>query len=186
MSNVIELPDDDLSAIECVISYFYSEKYSTEGKLPREILLMHIKAYAIADKYDVMALWEYSFECFTELLDEAHRSKNAEMVTTLLTVVPEIYSSTPDTKRHLRQAAVEFIRNSKSYLTKDDDEMAKSCWELISSVPSFSADLAKDFMTTPARVWCSNCDSHTTCQVMEVKCSFCSEWLKTESIRAAF
>ena len=145
---------------------------------------MHIKAYAIADKYDVMALCEYSSECFTKLLDKAPPLRNAEMFTTLLTVVPEIYSSTPNTKRHLRQAAVEFVRYFKSYLTEDDEEdneeddneIAKSFWELLNSVPSFSADLVKDCMITPCRGWCFLCPSTATGVVMELRCSTCNAW----------
>lgn len=156
-TNVIDLTDDGLPFIQCLIQFLYSGTYGLENTVaavtkPRPSssiaenfdslrFSLHANMYSIADKYDIGELKTFSKEALdSALLHKWEPKLFAECV-------PIIYTSTPDGDRSLRDLAVEYARNNKTDFA--DREPSNPCFrKLYETAPLFIRDLLETYINT--------------------------------------
>lgn len=97
-SREIPLPDDNPIIVEKMIGYLYKLDYSDSpldcGGHPA--LLINAQVYTIAEKYNIHSLKALAREKFEKMVDQEWQDDG------LTLAIKEIYTSTPDSDRELR------------------------------------------------------------------------------------
>lgn len=168
-SQRVELHEDMLAAVECMINFFYTCDYDDSiqnatstsepmDKEPNNALQLNAWVYATADKYEVPTLKALALEKFT--LAAVRSSKN-RLVMTQTTYTVYKHLPLPHTDRALKRILVGmWIWHGKSLLPDDHASLST----LASHVPDFMADLTTRLLKeakTTIRYTCKSCNWST-------------------------
>ncbi|KAH6847105.1 hypothetical protein B0I37DRAFT_374303 [Chaetomium sp. MPI-CAGE-AT-0009] len=126
-TGVVALPDDDPQVVNLMIRYLYYLDYPAQPEVQDEAvetpqesksadcsnLTVHARVYALGEKYDIQGLKTLAIEKFKT---EAKVHWNCDE---FIRAVEEVYTSTIDQDRGLRDAVVEAIRVHPTVLDKE-------------------------------------------------------------------
>ncbi|TID23405.1 Leptomycin B resistance protein pmd1 [Venturia nashicola] len=97
----IDLSHDDVAAVEAMYRYFYECDYGDLAKENSNAMLLHVRVYCLAHKYDIEALKCRAVEQFQD------KAKTESIdAQSFAPIVKEIYDTTESKDKLLRQAAV--------------------------------------------------------------------------------
>lgn len=152
--NSFDFLDDDPQSVDCVVQYFYRLDYhdpclaiSQTAKigdirgeatnLPTDItgpkspdLVLHVKVYALAEKYDIPPLKALSLEKFQEAVQQEWNSDH------FLDAAREAYTSTIQEDEGMRNAVVKVLHTHREPLLDTD-----TVQEFLQELPSLAYDL---------------------------------------------
>ncbi|KAK5992066.1 hypothetical protein PT974_05463 [Cladobotryum mycophilum] len=147
LSNTINLPDDDPEAVDSMMCYIYNGYYPRKnhgthrplGEEPEtfeitagfeiEFLTLHVKVYALAEKYDIPDLKKIALRGF-QLLSNCNAYNKVEFAN----VCELAYTTTVDSDRGLRDAIIKTLYDNPKAL---DEEHIQA---MLKQVPELSYD----------------------------------------------
>ncbi|KAM3417136.1 hypothetical protein BST61_g8711 [Cercospora zeina] len=117
-TGAVDLPDDNKSAVDAMLTYMYTADYSDKGKFFSvsffEPILFNVHVHTIGDKYGMPDLCKLAEAKFAELAAKCWRTAG------FAKAVEEMYTTAPDSKRNLQKTAVEIVVKHSEALFKDD------------------------------------------------------------------
>ena len=108
----------------------YSDDYSKYLDLASNSLLINVKVYALADKYNVQPLKELAKVKFQKALDTQYEHESFPGA------IVAVYSTTPSSDRGLRDAVVSQVGSIRSEL-----KTRREFLDVVKSVGDFAVDL---------------------------------------------
>ncbi|KAF2434942.1 hypothetical protein EJ08DRAFT_385400 [Tothia fuscella] len=187
-TNEINLVEDESCAVQAMFQFLYTCTYSdkvsfVEGADLVCEMSLHIKVYALADKYDIPGLKAHALDRFDKQV-KAEFPKEIPSFSKFKHAVQEIYTTTPHTDRDLRDIVValaaqyskELFGSEVGFAKMMDDvgEFGKDLSEYMSSKWVITGDLTPKKYTCPectrifvtqmvaGRNWCSGCGEAKT------------------------
>uniref|UniRef100_L2FSG7 BTB/POZ domain-containing protein n=1 Tax=Colletotrichum fructicola (strain Nara gc5) TaxID=1213859 RepID=L2FSG7_COLFN len=151
----ISLPDDEPAIVDMMVQYFYRLDYrqSPEPEDDPSVtdqkqksnggahsLLLHAKVYTLAEKYAIGGLKDLALSKFKTAAAQAWDTAD------FLNAATEAYTSTVDSDRGMRDAAIEAFAKHKDLLSRNDVKTA------IEGLGSFAFDLLMYFHRK-GRIW---------------------------------
>lgn len=145
-----------------MIQFLYSSTYRTLAS----DLKFHVEMYAIGDEFDLPRLCQVARTRFREDLPSRRIDQ-----TNFLRMIPQIYESTPETDRGLRDIAVWFARQNYDLYIRDDlkdmfNGTLQSTW-------LFTKDLLTDLATHPLTGDCPVCGPAQILRAPTCVCTKC-------------
>jgi len=115
----VDLPHDDPQAVEAMLQYLYKREYISVVKDNPNALLIHVRVYCLADKYEINALKGVAASLY-EFASETDWQSPVFPI-----AIKEIYDNTESGDRALRDIAVnEAVLNIDSLLEDDNGNFA--------------------------------------------------------------
>lgn len=109
----VDLSHDDPTAVEAIYRYFYECDYSKLAKGNPNAMLLHVRVYCLAHKYEIGALMSMAAKQFHDTAKT--QTIDAQSFTP---IVKEIYDNTDSKDKPLRQAAVKIAIGSRFTIFK--------------------------------------------------------------------
>lgn len=135
---MIHINEDDPEVVRALLEYLYRLDYTMPENSD---ILFHIRAYAIAEVYDVQGMKALATERFQALGRVGWNSP------TFPRAVKEIYGTTPDSDRGLRDVVVGVaVEHVQELLKKEDFQKA------VDETGPFGKDLLRAVLK-PAAIW---------------------------------
>ena len=140
---MVDLVDDDPDAVGVMLNYFYSFQMSHfPDQTYEEARTLECKVYAIADKYGCSELKELAKDIFAIETFWFMASSDALPAE----VVQQVYASTPETDRGLRDVCCGiYFRLKTSIETQSEEDRQESLSKfekLVQAVPAYAVDIA--------------------------------------------
>ena len=149
-SAVIDLPDDDVDAVDKMIEFLYRAEYTHYTDPEENCYLQHARIFAIATKYAMPALSKLASKNYREQ-GEKHWNPTA-----FLDSIPAVYELTSEDVRELRNAARQCAR--MHYCSLTTEKSTKSAWRKVClEFPEFALDMLDSFAQNPLIGRCSIC-----------------------------
>lgn len=123
---------DDAAAEDAVTKSPADDKCDEVNNAAIDELRLHCQVYALAEKYAIKALMIVSRDKFQKALEQV------DVSTRLFEVVDEIYTSTPDSDRGLRDVVVSKAYSEIQYWLRQTE-----CHQALVGTSSFCVDLLK-------------------------------------------
>ena len=156
--------------LEKMVTFFYNADYDDELPDGTEFsrLQLHIRMFALADKYDIpdlsiVAAKKYSSGCDT--------SWNPSE---FLTSIRDVYETTPPSSRTLRNLACIAIRMHLPQML-DDESIGGMYEETLTESPEFAKDLLRSYVHNPLYGSCATCGSSQPMEVLQARCRKCGK-----------
>lgn len=152
-TNSFNFLDDDPLSVDCIVQFFYRSDYNTTRSAPGlnaetgviqkdatpnspsdntgpndSDLVLHVKVYALAEKYDIPLLKALSLRKFEEAALQHWRSPY------LLDALREAYTSTIEEDREMRSAGVKILHMRRELLEEENVR------QLLKELPQFTYD----------------------------------------------
>jgi len=107
-TGIVEMPEDEPSAITALIEFLYTCDYHLDNSSSATPLLTHAKVYTIADKYCLPLLQHLATNKFisaaTAALSQSNASSNTETKLDFLSAVEYLYTVTPTSEIDIDEA----------------------------------------------------------------------------------
>jgi len=175
--------DISRTEVEKLIDFFYTGSYTEDidDAVDDEMkdisaLRLHAKMFANGDRYDIPVLMEVAQQNFSMRCKEEWSSEE------FLASIKEVYETTPDTVRALREVASAAGRPKLAEMLRDD-AIAALCSSVLDAVPGFTKDLLHLYAVNPVSGYCSDCRSHQALEPIQVRCLGCRKgrgWQSTQ------
>ncbi|TLD36088.1 Leptomycin B resistance protein pmd1 [Venturia nashicola] len=114
----IDLSHDDVAAVEAMYRYFYGCDYDDLAKKNSNAMLLHVRVYCLAHKYEIKTLETLAADQFQKT---ARADFNSTSLPTFSRVVREIYKNTQESDKRLRNLAVMTAIDNHDALLKEAD-----------------------------------------------------------------
>jgi hypothetical protein len=144
----IDLEEVDDTVIEAMLRFMYYFDYDTYDG--RSSMIFNAEVYSIADRYTIPALKEHAKEKFQKATSVGWAMDDFPLT------VAEVYSSTPETDRGLRDLVVQLCQEHLGHLRNN-----RQFQDVLKRTKDFAADLVRSFQGNPTYK-CPNC--HQTWQ----------------------
>lgn len=119
----MELPEEEPFIVLRMIQYFNTDKYSeiripasdTEPEAEDTWISQantNVQVYALAEKYEVPDLKKLAQDRIEQALMLAHKSLGTSIEEEILSEIPFIYNTTPDSDRGLRNPVLEYVQKN--------------------------------------------------------------------------
>ncbi|KAF4963040.1 hypothetical protein FSARC_8913 [Fusarium sarcochroum] len=152
-SSTYDLSSHPVEMVQRMVDCLYTGGYSVVKDKPDDPtpssspLSIHVMMYALGDKYNVTELMDVSTKEYSERLGRESEFED------FLSSLPDVYSSTPEGSRGLRDAAVNFVR-IKADRGMDGVPVPEWLEELAAACPDFIKELLYDFLEHPFMAYC--------------------------------
>lgn len=130
----IDLLEDNPLAVEAMYQYFYKFDYSNLAKDDPEALLLHVRVYCLAHKYEIDALKALAAKLFLRTAGDDFS------VATFPAIIKEIYENTDTSDTTLRKVAVEVAIENHDALFEDGAEEFSA---MMTDIGEFGRDVFK-------------------------------------------
>ncbi|KAI1326540.1 BTB/POZ protein [Xylariaceae sp. FL0255] len=190
----IDLEEVEVPVVEAMLHFMYHFEYThPAGFYPLQFDAM---VYSIADRYIIPQLKEYARKNFEtgirqnwgqseEAFEmEADEKTEVEVPEDLPSVVFEVYETTPESDRTLRDLVVGICHRNNAIFSQDETFQAT-----LSEVPSFAADLVvygaqKGLEASTTTHWCLTC--YEPREFQEAFCRNCHTSFGIEDVSGPF
>lgn len=166
-SGVIDLDDDDATALEVMLRYFYTGEYIEPIKDNNKLQLeVQVLTYNMADKYNVSSLGVITKEKFRSTL------KSCPSAEDYLRLIPDVYTI-PRPGNPLRTIVVEYARlKFRDMMQSTDLELVRTT---LQDVPEFAFEVLQSFVNAPVRGRCGTCGPNQNAEVLQMRCLKCGK-----------
>lgn len=169
------MPEDPLPVVQGMVDYLYTGSYDDKRSAASDEIIESTSAakynarmFALADKYQIDDLQTLSVRKYSNAIGERC------VLNTFFESVPDVYLTTPDTARALRDAALSFARcHLGTSLQIPDIQMAFD--KVSMDVPDFARELLNSFLKAPVRGSCSTCGPHQPMEILQCRCKTCGK-----------
>ena len=163
---MIDLPDDDVDAVDKMIEFLYRAEYTHYTDPEENCYLQHARIFAIATKYAMPALSKLASKNYREQ-GEKHWNPTA-----FLDSIPAVYELTSEDVRELRNAARQCAR--MRYCSLTTEKSTKSAWRKVClEFPEFALDMLDSFAQNPLIGRCSICGPWQKLEASQFRCRGC-------------
>jgi hypothetical protein len=133
-----------------------------------EGLLLHARVFALADKYAVPELADLARRKFSSLLFDSTLDAVG-----FLGSIKEVYKSTPDSNRGLRDIAALYARVNLSKIQTTENNFLFN--DIANCAPEFVVDVLRLFAQEPLLDGCSNCGPNQKLYPLQARCIRCKK-----------
>ncbi|EGY23750.1 BTB/POZ domain-containing protein [Verticillium dahliae VdLs.17] len=127
----ISLVEDDPTAVDCMVQYFYKSNYDTTSLVlsdesspsGRDCLMHHAKIFALAEMYSIEGLKALSLAKFKELTSSSSKLCHDEF----FSVAEYVYTSTVEAVREMRDTVVKVLYANPKYLDLEVGKTTMMC-----------------------------------------------------------
>ncbi|KPI44076.1 uncharacterized protein AB675_6367 [Cyphellophora attinorum] len=187
-TSVIDLPEDDPDILARLLLYVYAGQYefgcpqesgsqlpalrniSTTFKLdlPQvfDIVMVHIKIFAAAVKYDITPLRDQARKCFVHSFGQRAEQVCFDKFPRLQDLISAVYNTTPSHESELRDLCVIEAMHERENCKECRDVGSTTLLDTFEAVPEFCADMA-----------CCWCDSLEGPAYNCTSCEFNVNWI---------
>jgi hypothetical protein len=159
-----------------LVDFFYSMDYIDDlGEAHNQqeggcvsLLHLHARLFAYGDRYDIPALRhvatrKYSSRC-SKSWDPAE----------FLGSIREVYQSTPDSLRQLRDTVTSISRKQLPIML-NDTTIASMYDEVTRDVPDYTRDLLRLYVKEPLYQFCRTCHGYQGMEALQTRCKKCRQ-----------
>lgn len=173
--------DNVFALLEYLYTYDYKVVLYGEERGPVAELRFHVRIYATGDRYDVPKLKSLALAKFKHTLEH---SRIHEVEDTFYKVLRDIYTTTPDTDRSLRDLVLQFCA-SHSNIVLGKRKFVKTMDKIPGSWKEVCRNILEVVNEDPKLYKCSNCGlNDECCSACEPFCSNCGRVFSSDDIVA--
>lgn len=167
---IIDMGHVPYKQLERLVSFFYKMDYNealAEGERGTP-LQIHAQMFALADEYEIA---DMLLKAQLKYLARCERDWDPPE---LLSSIPDVFGSTPDSLKELRQIACVAVRKYLPGMLKNT--ASAGCFErTLSENPTFAKDLLQSYIENPLFGYCQSCCSNHGMDPLQTRCKSCNK-----------